>query len=161
MKHLVDQNMAQLYKQRNSIDDAEDARRKYILRRQVEALVPYFTLQYDTGPFKLFCDDLRPGNVLVDEQTLRITAVLDWEWTYAAPRQFLYSPPWWLILAGPLKWFNKTETLYKEKLALFLKTLEDVEEKREREMHTPVPKVERVPIRPTSKEQNDGEEDQA
>lgn len=43
MRNLVQQNITHLHKQRNSIDDAADARRKFILRCRMEALVPYFT----------------------------------------------------------------------------------------------------------------------
>ncbi|RAL10172.1 phosphotransferase family protein [Aspergillus homomorphus CBS 101889] len=39
------------------------------------------------GPFKLFCDDLCPGNVLVDD-SLNVTGAIDWEFCYAAPAQF-------------------------------------------------------------------------
>ncbi|OKL58762.1 hypothetical protein UA08_05580 [Talaromyces atroroseus] len=44
--------------------------------------------KYNYGPFKLICDDLRYGNILVNnKEELRIVAVLDWEWAYAAPYQ--------------------------------------------------------------------------
>ncbi|THV68128.1 hypothetical protein D6D28_06962 [Aureobasidium pullulans] len=76
MQHLVQQNITHLHKQRNSIDDAADARRKFILRCRMEALVPYFTSKtHESGPFKLFCDDFRFGNVLIDENTLEFTAI--------------------------------------------------------------------------------------
>lgn len=52
------------------------------------------------GLFKLFCDDLWPGNVLVDDN-LRLTGVVDWEFPYAAPAQFAGSIPWWLLLEKP------------------------------------------------------------
>jgi len=56
---------------------------------------------YDAGPFLPFCDDLRPSNMLVDLETLTITAVLDLEFTNAMPAQSSYSLPWWLLLFGP------------------------------------------------------------
>lgn len=31
------------------------------------------------GPFPLYCDDLRPDNVLVDASRLVVTEVVDWE----------------------------------------------------------------------------------
>ncbi|KAJ5096308.1 phosphotransferase enzyme family protein [Penicillium alfredii] len=52
------------------------------------------------GPFKLFCDDLCPGNVLVND-SLQVTGVVDWEFCYAAPAQFAGSIPWWLLLDRP------------------------------------------------------------
>lgn len=55
------------------------------------------------GPFKLWCDDLRPASVLVDADH-RIVGVVNWEFTYAAPAEFTYSPPWWLLLIMPEEW---------------------------------------------------------
>lgn len=49
------------------------------------------------GPFKLFLDDIRFGNILVDPKTFEIKALIDWEFCYAAPREFLNTPPHWLI----------------------------------------------------------------
>jgi hypothetical protein len=39
------------------------------------------------GPFKIWCDDLRPANVLLNEN-MQIVGVVDWEFTYAAPAEF-------------------------------------------------------------------------
>ncbi|TIA29420.1 hypothetical protein D6C79_09944 [Aureobasidium pullulans] len=132
MQHLVQQNITHLHKQRNSIDDAADARRKFILRCRMEALVPYFTSKtHDSGPFKLFCDDFRFGNVLIDEKTLEFTGVIDWEWTYAAPQQLLFSAPPWLILERPTSWTENGENHYKENFTIFLQCLCEEEEKRQ------------------------------
>ncbi|THY08716.1 hypothetical protein D6D01_09620 [Aureobasidium pullulans] len=135
MQHLVQQNIAHLHEQRNSIDDATDARRKFILRCRMEALVPYFTsTTNDSGPFKIFCDDFRLGNVLIDEITLEFTGVIDWEWTYAAPHQFLFSAPPWLILERPNSWTEDGESRYKENFAIFLQCLGEEEEKRQNQI---------------------------
>ncbi|KAI5272897.1 hypothetical protein E4T47_03968 [Aureobasidium subglaciale] len=131
MNNLLEQNMKQLYEQRNSVDDAEDARRKFVLRRRMQALVPYFKPRLDTGPFKLFCDDMHPRNVLIDEHTRQITAIIDWEWTYAAPREFSLTPPSWLVLEGPSGWTTSSEVAFGRQVSLFLQALEDVEQKRE------------------------------
>ncbi|CAD0099429.1 unnamed protein product [Aureobasidium mustum] len=85
MEHLLQQSTSHLYEQRNSVLDAEEARREFILRRRMQALIPYFKSKHDSGPFKLYCDDIHPRNILVDKDTYQITAVIDWEWTYAAP----------------------------------------------------------------------------
>ncbi|CAD0055637.1 unnamed protein product, partial [Aureobasidium pullulans] len=46
----------------------------------VKNLVPHFVSdQFDSGPLKLICDDLRPGSVLVNEDTLQINGIIDWE----------------------------------------------------------------------------------
>jgi hypothetical protein len=59
------------------------------------------------GLFGLFCDDLRPTNMVANLETLRITAVLDFEFTNAMPAQFAYDPPWWLLLKQPAGWVRE------------------------------------------------------
>lgn len=96
--------MQHLLGQPNSVDDMENAHRKYLHNKIFAAIIPCFiNSMYDNGPFKLICDDLRFGNKLVNNaQDLKIVAVLDWEWAYAAPFQMLYSSPRWLLLKKPL-----------------------------------------------------------
>ena len=144
---LVQQNTTHLREQRNSIDDADDARRKYSLRQRVKSLAPHFVSKnYDSGPFKLICDDFRPGNILVKEDTLEIVAVVDWEWTYAGPYQFLFSPPSWLILENPTSWTSSGEARYQTKFLIFLKSLEEEEAQREIEMGEEVPQDQKMSI---------------
>lgn len=129
MKYLVQQNVDHLHLQRNSIDDADDARRKHILRQQATAVFERFvSKEFDSGPFKLVCDDLRPHNVIVDPKTLEIVALIDLEWTYAASYQFLFSPPLWLILENPATWTSYGIASYKKRLELFIKSLADEED---------------------------------
>lgn len=45
--------------------------------------------------------------MLVNPETLRITAVLDFEFTNTMPAQFAYDPPWWLLLLGPDIWLER------------------------------------------------------
>ncbi|OAA60033.1 phosphotransferase enzyme family protein [Cordyceps fumosorosea ARSEF 2679] len=45
--------------------------------------------------FVLSHGDLSPENILVDEQTMAVTAVLDWGWSRVVPVQLL-TPPLWL-----------------------------------------------------------------
>ncbi|KAL4790754.1 kinase-like domain-containing protein [Aspergillus venezuelensis] len=77
---LLQLQSTQLEQQRKSLYDSQDCE--------------------DDIPFKLFCDDLHLGNILVDE-SLHIVGVLDWEFTYAAPSQFASTIPWWLLLRRP------------------------------------------------------------
>ncbi|KFY95513.1 hypothetical protein V500_02740 [Pseudogymnoascus sp. VKM F-4518 (FW-2643)] len=128
---IAEQNIIHLEKQRNSIDSAADARRKYTARHLFRAAVPSFvSRRYNQGPFKLFCDDFRPGNILVDD-SFKITGIIDWEWCYAAPFQFAYSPPRWLLLKEPAYWnYNSDNDLlgtYLSKFDIFLRTLEEQE----------------------------------
>ncbi|ORX98427.1 phosphotransferase enzyme family protein-like protein [Clohesyomyces aquaticus] len=83
----------------------------------------------DTGPFKPYCDDLQPTNMLADPNTFRITAVLDWEFTNSMPAQFSYHPPWWLLLLGPDMWLEHHSieefvTRYVPRMEQFLRALE-------------------------------------
>jgi hypothetical protein len=136
INYLTEQNSVHLHKQRNCVDDVDDARKKFTCRRLLQTVTSQFvSRQFDQGPFKLFCDDFRPGNILVDEN-LQITAVLDWEWCYAAPYQFLYSPPCWLLLKPPVDWrddyMEDVDLLdrYMPKFELFVRVLEEQENKR-------------------------------
>jgi len=110
----------------NSISSAADARLKYTARHLFHAVTPNFvSRRYDRGPFRLFCDDFRTGNILVDD-SFKITGIIDWEWCYAMPFQFTYAPPRWLLLKQPAYWnFNLDKedllNVYSPKLELFLR----------------------------------------
>lgn len=47
--------------------------------------------------FRLWGDDLRPKNVLLDENWA-VVGVIDWEYTYFAPETCWVKAPWWLPL---------------------------------------------------------------
>lgn len=98
---LLELQSKHLQQQRNSIYDSADCREKYASRHLMKASALNFLPPEDNyGPFKLFCDDLCPGNVLVND-SLQITGIIDWEFCYAAPAQFAGSIPWWLLLERP------------------------------------------------------------
>ncbi|KAL1850486.1 hypothetical protein Daus18300_012900 [Diaporthe australafricana] len=93
--------------QRNIAGDDEDlAWRQFIARHCFPKLIPTYGTVDNAGPFRLFCDDLRPTNMLVDPKTLRITAVFDFEFTNVMPAQFAYDVPWWLLLQPPAVWLR-------------------------------------------------------
>ncbi|KZF21602.1 hypothetical protein L228DRAFT_156374 [Xylona heveae TC161] len=123
--HVAEQDLQHLLEQPNSIDDAEDARSKYKFRSQLLALIPRFVnKKYDRSPFRLICDDMRLGNILVNNETeLKIVAVLDWEWAYTAPYQMFFSPPRWLLIKKPTYWTSEDLDRYKTCLELFLHVL--------------------------------------
>ncbi|KAH8595133.1 phosphotransferase [Bisporella sp. PMI_857] len=50
-----------------------------------------------SNSFRLWGDDFRAGNILLNNSD-NIAAVIDWEFAYAAPTQFILDPPWWLLL---------------------------------------------------------------
>ncbi|KAL3490218.1 hypothetical protein BJX62DRAFT_238357 [Aspergillus germanicus] len=102
---LAEMHMIHLASQRHdAIDSAEDCRQKYIARCLFRKITRERKLcDDDSGPFTLFCDDLRPGNVLANGNQ-EMTGVVDWEYTYAAPTGFAHSPPFWLLLELPEFW---------------------------------------------------------
>ncbi|EHK96912.1 putative Altered inheritance of mitochondria protein 9, mitochondrial [Glarea lozoyensis 74030] len=131
LEYQSDENITHLRIQRNLAHDREDARKKYIARHQFRKLIPKYCMD-NNGPFKLFCEDLQPSNMLADPETLKVNAILDWEFTHAMPAQFTYDPPWWLILKGPDMWLDRysmKEFLhrYEPRLEQFLRALERVE----------------------------------
>jgi aminoglycoside phosphotransferase (APT) family kinase protein len=131
LEYESSENLTHLRTQRNLANNAEDAKRRYIARHRFRELIPTYCIDND-GPFKLFCDDLQPSNMLADPETLKITAVLDWEFTHAMPAQFSYDPPWWLLLKGPSFFLENHSmqeflTRYEPRLEQFLRALKRVE----------------------------------
>jgi hypothetical protein len=93
--------------QRNIAGNDEDlAWSQYVARNCYPLLIPSHGAVDDDGPFRLFCDDLRPTNMLIDPDTLRITAVFDFEFTNAMPAQYSQDVPWWLLLQHPGEWLR-------------------------------------------------------
>ncbi|KAI9736401.1 MAG: hypothetical protein M1818_006134 [Claussenomyces sp. TS43310] len=132
-KALADVHLTHLSVQRNdAIKSAEDCRRRYVARHLFRQLAQESRLEAEVDtkatslkPFRLFCDDLRPTNVLVDDEC-NIVGVIDWEFAYVAPAEFTYSPPWWLLIEMPEYWPAGVEdwtATYEPRLALFLKAL--------------------------------------
>lgn len=120
----------------DAVADAADCRRKYIARclfRKISRDIPQD--EHRNGPFRLFCDDLHPGNVLIDTSQpdeLRVSGVIDWEFTYAAPVEFTYTAPWWLLLERPEDWdadLNHFLPRYMPKLRIFLEALRECEDR--------------------------------
>ena len=73
--------------------------------------------------------------MLVDKDTLQITAVLDFEFTNAMPARFVQEPPWWLLLRRPSIRLDDDEPIeefleeYQPRLDQFLRALEHEETK--------------------------------
>ncbi|PBP19675.1 Phosphotransferase [Diplocarpon rosae] len=125
---LANMHLAQLVFQHNDlVTSADDCRNKYVARQifrrlATEGKLTTFGFQGDnwsaqskilstisspapanTDSFRLYCDDLRAGNILLDDSD-NIAAVIEWEYRYAAPSQFSFDPPWWLVLDAPDMW---------------------------------------------------------
>ncbi|KAJ5559813.1 hypothetical protein N7513_002212 [Penicillium frequentans] len=126
---LAEMHMTHLYMQpKGAIVSAEDCRRKYIARCLFRKLARENRLcRYDKGPFKLFCDDLRPSNILANSNdNFNIAGAIDWEFSYAAPAEFLYTPPTWLVLERPEAWSQGLDDWaesYEKRLPIFLEEL--------------------------------------
>jgi hypothetical protein len=132
---LADMHMAQLAFQRNdAVEDEGDARDKYVARQLFRKLAAERRLASDPKSddgFTLFSEDFRPANILLDED-LRVVGVIDWEFAYAAPTQFSFDPPWWLLLEEPEHWaggYRAWMEAYEPRLRTFLRALEAEEEK--------------------------------
>lgn len=130
------EHLTHLWTQRNLADSPQIARGRFIARQRLLQLIPKYCVD-DTGPFIPYCDDLRPSNILVDPETLQITAVIDLEFTNSMPAQFTYDPPWWLLLSGPEAWLDAGRMdeflhLFVPIMEQFLRILEQVEDERER-----------------------------
>ena len=132
---LADIHMMQTaFQCRDDIEDADDARDKYVARQLFRNLAADKRLvqpQTDGQPYTLFSEDFRPANVLVDKDD-RVVGVIDWEFAYIAPRSFSEMPPYWLLLEkpedfspGPDAWLEQCEPY----MQTFLRLLEEAEAK--------------------------------
>lgn len=81
------------HQRNNAVKGEHDCRKKYIARCLFWKVAQQLSF-HEHGPFHLYCDDLRPSNVLVSGSELNITGVIDWEYTYVASAEFTYTAPW-------------------------------------------------------------------
>ncbi|KAJ5105282.1 hypothetical protein NUU61_002629 [Penicillium alfredii] len=134
LEMLASLHMEHLVHQRNdSVESADDCRRKLVARYLFRKLARDKRLTnplFEKGPFKLWCDDLRPANVLLNKNE-QITGVVDWEFTYAAPVEFSHAPPWWLLIEKPELWSKGLEDwtrVFDYRLKTFLKAMKGCED---------------------------------
>ncbi|KAJ5833567.1 hypothetical protein N7474_001878 [Penicillium riverlandense] len=134
LEALADLKIEHLVHQRNdAVESADDCRRKFVARQLFRKLARDKRLTnplLENGPFKIWCDDLRPANVLLNE-SMRIAGVVDWVFTYAAPVEFSHAPPWWLLIEKPELWSKGIEdwtTVFDYRLKTFLKVMKDCED---------------------------------
>ncbi|KAL2759808.1 hypothetical protein ACRALDRAFT_1074057 [Sodiomyces alcalophilus JCM 7366] len=134
-EEIARQHLLHLETQRNLAVSEADAEKRFVARHRFRQLIPKFCAdEANAGPFLLFCDDLQPANMLIDPHTLRITAVLDFEFTNSMPAQFAHDPPWWLLLRSPGVWIEDHGmddflASYVPRMEQFLRALENVEAK--------------------------------
>ncbi|KAJ5734005.1 hypothetical protein N7493_002791 [Penicillium malachiteum] len=122
-----------IHQQNDAIDSADDCRRRYVARMLFRKLARegrFTESSTNLGPFNIWCDDLRPSNILINED-LQIVAVVDWEFTYVAPVEFSQSPPWSLLLEQLEYWPDGIEAwtkVYELRFQIFLKVLLEQED---------------------------------
>lgn len=140
---LADMHLAQLTFQHNdAVLDEDDARDKYVARQLFRRLASEGRLtsgldarkkDANDSSFRLYSEDLRPSNVLIDKDD-HVVGVIDWEFAYAAPAQFSFDPPWWLLLKSPEYWdggYKSWMEACEPRLETFLRVLE-IEEKKKK-----------------------------
>lgn len=128
---LADMHVTQLAFQHNdAVEDEDDAYDKYTARQLFRNLAAERRLMPDLlesdNMFRLFSEDFRPANVLLNKD-LQVVGVIDWEFAYAAPTQFSLDPPWWLLLEEPEYWtggYSAWMKAYEPRLRTFLRMLE-------------------------------------
>jgi len=138
LHHRADENLVHLQVQRNIAHSRQDAEKCFIARHRFKQLIERFypPSEADNGPFIPYCHDFRPKNMLAryENGSLKIVAVLDFEFVNTMPAYFAYDPPWWLAIVSPglmLKQFamEDFEALYVPRLERFLQAMVKVEAK--------------------------------
>ncbi|KAJ5782274.1 hypothetical protein N7457_004048 [Penicillium paradoxum] len=118
--------------QRDAVSTEEDCRKKFTARCLFLDVTKKICAEHPQGPFRLYCDDFRPSNVIINLDTSCLSGVIDWEFTYAAPAEFTWVAPWWLLLQSPEDWegdLNLFMIRYLPRLRAFLEVLSDHESK--------------------------------
>lgn len=87
--------------------------------------------------FPLWGDDFRAGNILLTGSD-EIAALIDWEYAYVGPMQFILDPPWWLLLETAEMWSSGIDE-WREIYDMRLKTWLYAMKKAEAEMTEPNP----------------------
>jgi hypothetical protein len=150
---LAEMQIATLLFQHNDIVSSEDdCRTKYVARQLFRRLAKQGRLSKfgfaeddwsarskhapaalpapdSSGSFRLWSDDFRPVNVLVDENN-QVLGAIDWEFAYAGPTQFILDSPWWLLLDVPEMWDDGIEAWasdYATRLKTWLSEMEEAE----------------------------------
>ncbi|KAI5460752.1 phosphotransferase [Mariannaea sp. PMI_226] len=152
---LAEMHIAQLIFQHNDLVTTEDdCRNKYVARQIFRRLakqgrlstfgfaednwsaqsskIPASTLcpaPPTSSLFRLWGDDFRAGNILLNDSD-EIAALIDWEYTYVGPTQFILDPPWWLLLETAEMWsagIDDWKKTYEIRLKTWLSAMETAE----------------------------------
>jgi hypothetical protein len=164
---LAEMHIAQLIFQQNDlVTSKDDCRNKYVARQLFRRLakeghLSTFGFSQDnwssqsskirpetlspapssSDSFRLWGDDFRAGNTLLTESD-EIAALIDWEFTYVAPTQFILDPPWWLLLETAEMWSSGLEdwkATYELRLKTWLSAVAQAEENMPDASHNNLP----------------------
>ncbi|GFF47805.1 hypothetical protein IFM58399_08142 [Aspergillus lentulus] len=112
---LAELHIAHLINQRNdAIDSAEDCRRKLVARYLLRKLAREHRLTERWHPLT------------------KARSNFDWEFAYAAPVEFSFAPPWWLLIEKPDYWRQGLDdwcSEYDRRLQTFLGAMRYQEDK--------------------------------
>lgn len=109
--------------QRDAVSSKEDCRKKFTARCLFLDITKKLCTEDSQGPFRLYCDDLCPSNVLIDFDTFHVSGVIDLE--FAAPAEFTWVASWWILLQTSEDWegdLNLFLTRYIPRLRAFWKS---------------------------------------
>jgi hypothetical protein len=164
---LAEMNLAQLvFQHSDAVSSEDDCRNKYVARQIFRRLAKQGRLSTfgfaeddwsvqsskmdrgalspapdGSGSFRLWGDDFRAGNILLDE-TDDIAALIDWEFAYVGPTQFVLDTPWWLLFNTAEMWDDGMDDwirVYKGRLETWLAAMRRAEEGMEEPSPFPVP----------------------
>ncbi|KAK2021946.1 hypothetical protein LX32DRAFT_574415 [Colletotrichum zoysiae] len=164
---LADMHVAQLIFQHNDLVTSEDdCRNRYVARQIFRRLArqgrlstfgfaednwsaqsrktPALTVSpapSGSDLFRLWGDDFRAGNILLTE-TGEIAALIDWEYTYVGPTQFILDPPWWLLIETAEMWASGIDDwreTYEMRLKTWLSAMREAETELAGPGHLPAP----------------------
>ncbi|KAK7429752.1 hypothetical protein QQZ08_003778 [Neonectria magnoliae] len=86
--------MSEAYRLPKSELSRQTAELELFALNHLQQLIPeIIASEWDSGPFMLSHSDLRPANIIVDDD-LNIRSIIDWEWACTVPRQFFMPPSW-------------------------------------------------------------------
>ncbi|KAK8247831.1 hypothetical protein HDK77DRAFT_210593 [Phyllosticta capitalensis] len=128
-EHLTSQTLTSLAENKTTRLHPEEASKDFNATHLLRSMAQHFAAKIEQMPFKLYCDDLRFGNIMAND-SFDILAIIDLEFTYAAPASFLGSPPWWIVGTEPFEWDDEDKKDYGVKVDMFIDELEKEEKSR-------------------------------
>ncbi|KAG4434269.1 hypothetical protein IFR05_010259 [Cadophora sp. M221] len=125
MRELINQSILGLRDKSCTIANEEQCREEYLSLLSLQAIAPQMVkAEFLKGPFKLYNPDIRLGNMIAVAD-YEIKAVIDWDFGYVAPAQFLYGPPLGLTLLDMLECSDDDLEAFKAGFNKFIRVLRE------------------------------------